>query len=180
MAEHRKLHRLSRIWLVHPVYFITVCTKDRRQILIVPNVADILRREWEAAKDRYGWLIGRYAIMPDHVHFFCAEKSEGATHSLSRFMAGWKEWTAKNASRALATLPPIWQEQFFDHVMRSDESYAEKWDYVRMNPVRAGLAAAWEDWPYQGFVDFDFPKATKNGTAARVSAPGYRGGKDRL
>ena len=47
---------------------------------------------------------------------------------------------------------PHWQEGFFDHVLRSSESYGEKWEYVRMNPVRAGLCATPEDWPYQGEI----------------------------
>ena len=46
--------------------------------------------------------------------------------------------------------PPIWQLEFFDHVLRSAKSYSEKWDYVRENPVRAGLAVAAEHWPYAG------------------------------
>jgi putative transposase len=47
---------------------------------------------------------------------------------------------------------PHWQEGFFDHVLRSGESYAQKWSYVRMNPVRAGLTAAPEEWPFQGEI----------------------------
>jgi hypothetical protein len=47
---------------------------------------------------------------------------------------------------------PYWQEGFFDHVLRSSESYSEKWSYVRMNPVRAGLCAEPEQWPYQGEI----------------------------
>ncbi len=46
-----------------------------------------------------------------------------------------------------------WQAGFFDHVLRSSESYGEKWEYVRMNPVRAGLAARPEDWPYAGEIE---------------------------
>ena len=46
-----------------------------------------------------------------------------------------------------------WQTGFFDHVLRSGESYGEKWEYVRMNPVRAGLAARPEDWPYAGEIE---------------------------
>ena len=95
--------------------------------------------------------------MPDHVHFFCAECATGAKHALSRFVGSWKEWTAKELSRDLSLPAPVWQERFFDHVLRSDESYAEKWAYVRENPVRAGLASTWAAWPYQGFVNFDFP-----------------------
>ncbi|HEY2681003.1 MAG TPA: hypothetical protein VGI59_06740 [Candidatus Udaeobacter sp.] len=46
---------------------------------------------------------------------------------------------------------PIWQRGIFDHVLRSDESYAEKWNYVRANPVRAGLVND-PDWPYAGEI----------------------------
>jgi len=45
---------------------------------------------------------------------------------------------------------PLWQPGFFDHVLRSDESYSQKWEYVRENPVRAGLVRRIDEWPYQG------------------------------
>jgi putative transposase len=47
---------------------------------------------------------------------------------------------------------PHWQEGFFDHLLRSRESYSQKWNYVRMNPVRAGLSRTLEEWPYQGEI----------------------------
>ena len=72
-------------------------------------------------------------------------------------MQAWKEWTSKRIIQALRIDPPVWQEEFFDHVLRSRESYAEKWSYVRENPVRANLVAYAEEWPWQGFVDFDDP-----------------------
>ncbi len=73
------------------------------------------------------------------------------------FIAKWKEWTAKRLIQTTGVSAPVWQKQFFDHVMRGDESYAEKWTYVRDNPVRAGLVEQWEAWKGQGFVDFDHP-----------------------
>jgi hypothetical protein len=42
--------------------------------------------------------------------------------------------------------------RIFDHVLRSDESYAEKWNYVRDNPVRAGLVKSADNWRYQGEI----------------------------
>jgi hypothetical protein len=42
-----------------------------------------------------------------------------------------------------------WQEGCFDRLLRSDESLSEKWEYLRQNPVRAGLVNDPEDWPYQ-------------------------------
>lgn len=47
---------------------------------------------------------------------------------------------------------PHWQEGFFDHLLRTAESYSEKWEYVRMNPVRAGLCEEPEDWRFQGEI----------------------------
>jgi hypothetical protein len=47
--------------------------------------------------------------------------------------------------------PGLWQPGFFDHVLRSDESYAEKWNDVRENPVRALVQTA-DDWPYQSEI----------------------------
>ncbi len=107
---------------------------------------------------QHGWLIGRYVIMPDHVHFFCAEDPSGEARDLSTFIKRWKEWTSKALISKRSVSAPVWQKGFFDHILRRDESYAEKWYYVRENPVRAGLVERWEDWPYQGFVDFDHPR----------------------
>jgi hypothetical protein len=45
---------------------------------------------------------------------------------------------------------PHWQKGFFDHLIRNSESYAQKWEYVRENPVRAGLVKHADAWPYQG------------------------------
>jgi putative transposase len=53
--------------------------------------------------------------------------------------------TPKLPSTALA-------KRFFDHILRGEESYAEKWSYVRENPVRAGLVKEWGEWPFVGEI----------------------------
>ena len=45
---------------------------------------------------------------------------------------------------------PVWQREYWDTELRRHESYAAGWDYVEMNPVRAGLVETPEEWPYQG------------------------------
>jgi putative transposase len=47
---------------------------------------------------------------------------------------------------------PHWQSNFFDHVLRSSDSYSEKWEYVRNNPVQAGLVEHPDNWNYQGQI----------------------------
>jgi putative transposase len=70
MRKH--LRRLERVWIDWPIYFVTTCTFNRRSILASEKVAKVLIEEWHSAHDRHGWMIGRYVIMPDHVHFFCS------------------------------------------------------------------------------------------------------------
>jgi putative transposase len=45
-------------------------------VLSYPAVARILVKEWMVSGERYGWSIGRYVIMPDHVHFFAAPSAD--------------------------------------------------------------------------------------------------------
>ena len=45
---------------------------------------------------------------------------------------------------------PIWLRDFWDRQIRSGKDYADKWAYVRANPVRAGLVSDPDAWPHQG------------------------------
>jgi putative transposase len=148
-ARHRHLQRLSAVWSAAPVYFITACVLDRRPLLASPSSHEILRNEWAELPQRHGWMIGRYVVMPDHVHFFAAPQRHTAK-PLSAMMGKWKEWTAKRIAGG-----PIWQAEFFDHLIRSNESRSEKWNYVRENPVRAGLVSRAQEWPYAGAIHFE-------------------------
>jgi REP element-mobilizing transposase RayT len=125
-------------------------------VLARPEIAEILTEEWRYARDRHGWAVGRYVIMPDHVHFFCRAEHESKT--LSQFVGAWKGWSSRRARAILRPRPAaaatkLWQREFFDHMLRSSESYSEKWNYVFENPVRAGLAICADDWPYAGEIE---------------------------
>ena len=87
--------------------------------------------------------------MPDRIHLFVALPPTGTT--LARWVQSLRAVLGKELLR-LGSQKPHWQEGFFDHLLRNAESYSEKWDYVRMNPVRAGLCREPEQWPYQGEI----------------------------
>jgi REP element-mobilizing transposase RayT len=152
------LKRLDRVFSDRPLYFVTACTAHRRLLLTRPEVADILLDELRQAKTRRGWMVGRYVFMPDHLHFFCAKGGDGPPSTLSQFVGQFKQWTSKRIAADFQAPQPIWQREFFDHLLRSNESYESKWSYVRDNPVRAKLVAQWEDWPYAGEIEpLDYP-----------------------
>jgi putative transposase len=154
---HRHLRRLERVWIDSPIYFVTSCTKDRRAVLARDDIANILIEELSAAQDRHGWAVGRYVIMPNHVHFFCRPEYEAKR--LPEFVGAWKSWISRKIKKLLrprsatAATTPLWQREFFDHVLRSSESYSQKWSYIFDNPVRAGLVSSPDDWKYAGEIE---------------------------
>jgi REP element-mobilizing transposase RayT len=126
---------------------VTVCTKNRKRILADTHVRELLCAAWQTQPI---WLVGRYMIMPDHVHFFCAP-AELIPRALTKWMSFWKSHAARHWPRPGDA--PIWQRHFWDTQLRRGESSGEKWEYVEQNPVRAGLVAHPEDWPYQGEIN---------------------------
>lgn len=134
-----------------PRYFFTACTMSRRKLLACELAFRALRDVWARSAELDGWYVGRFVVMPDHVHFFAMSAREAKPRG--DFHKTWKAVTARRLARKLYLSPPIWQEDTFDHILRSAESYQQKWDYVRENPVRAGHCAKTEDWPWQGEIN---------------------------
>ena len=74
------------------------------------------------------------------------------TRRFSTWAMGRNAETAVAKYIALAGTSPIWQRGFFDHVLHNDESYGDKWNYVRENPVRAGFVNDPDEWRYSGEI----------------------------
>ncbi len=95
-------------------------------------------------------------VMPDHTHLLLSplRDADGWNFSLPQIMHALKGVSARKINLLLARRGPVWQEEFFDHVLRSNDSLAEKVDYMCQNPVRAGLAksAAEYRWLWRGKV----------------------------
>jgi putative transposase len=124
------------------IIFLTVCVANRRSILATHEMHERLLHAWRTANH---WVVGRYVVMPDHVHLFCAPGTNPPT-SLAQWVGYWKRLVAFQHGQT------FWQKNYWDTQLRHHESYAQKWNYVRANPVRAGLSAAPDDWQFQGEV----------------------------
>jgi REP element-mobilizing transposase RayT len=141
---HRKrpVHWLPEPGHPSPIVFLTCCTKNRRSCLDQQRVHDALCEAWQRADQ---WQVGRYVLMPDHVHLFCAPTESAG--QLQRWVGFWRSLVTRVLGEVRGEL---WQPEFWDTQLRGQDSYAGKWDYVRLNPVRAGLVERPEEWPFQG------------------------------
>jgi len=137
-------HRLDLIYINQPLYFVTFATRDRKRIPSLDRAQIALEQYGRCAITKFNVALGRHVIMPDHVHLFVRG---GRNFTLSQWVGG-----LKRAMSVALDSPRLWQPGFFDHILRSDESYAKKWNYVRDNPVRAGLVDSPDDWPYKGEI----------------------------
>jgi putative transposase len=84
--------------------------------------------------------------MPDHIHLFCSP------HDGEAQFRKWIQFWRNDVTRKWPDVSqkPIWQRNFFDRQLRRGDVYHQKWEYVRNNPVRAGLVEQPDDWPFQG------------------------------
>ena len=136
----RRLRRIDRLWSDKSSFFLTLCTYERKPALANTVVHDRMVTFINGSVDRYGVWVDSYVLMPDHMHAIVTMSPSATT--TGAWVKALKAFVARHDFR--------WQDSFFDHVLRSDESRSEKWEYIRLNPVRAGLVDTAEAWPYAG------------------------------
>ncbi len=126
-------------WDQEVVYFLTFCVAGRRHVL--GNDAAFVA--FQTAITRLtNWNVIAGVLMPDHVHLLIAPNDREA--AVGNASGAIKRWIRQELKAEWH-----WQPGSFDRLLRSDESAYEKWQYIRENPVRAGLVENWQDWPYR-------------------------------
>jgi REP element-mobilizing transposase RayT len=89
-------------------------------------------------------------VMPDHVHLLLTPRAddEGWPYPLPLILKLIKGMSARSVNKLRASSGPVWQEEWFDYTPRSNENFKDKIEYIRQNPVRRGLVAKPEDYPW--------------------------------
>ncbi len=117
---NRRPLRLDRLFpKLRPFYFVTFNTSARVSMLARPEIHDAFRMFCDRAHEQHHVAVGRYVLMPDHVHLFVAVPQEGIT--LSKWAQSLRSTLGKELLR-LGFQKPHWQEGFFDHLLRSGDS----------------------------------------------------------
>ncbi|HZP17186.1 MAG TPA: transposase [Terriglobales bacterium] len=145
-------------------HFLTFCTKHR---WILPDFArDVVL---DACCHWHGKRYTLYVVvvMPDHVHMIVTpliDCQRMRTFPLSQITHTIKSFSAHEINRQLGRVGAVWQDESFDHVVRSSEGLDAKIGYVLANPVRQGLvkAAAGYRWIWQKPVEY-WPAMPKPG-----------------
>ena len=87
-------------------------------------------------------------VMPDHLHLLLTPLRDetGWPYSLPTILKLLKGTSARTVNKLSGSHGPVWQEESFDHVLRSQESFEKKLEYLRLNPIRRGLVNRPEDY----------------------------------
>jgi putative transposase len=135
--------RLPRLDLRGHTYALTCCVDRRRDLLADPDLARALIDLWVEARDRGDLLLHGYVIMPDHYHLLLTLSGAPSISSIVR--RAHSAFARMVRSRG-ATEGRVWQRRFYDHVIRDDEDWGTKLNYLHDNPVRAGLVESAVDY----------------------------------
>jgi len=144
--QRKKLPHDRPLWLrpEDEIFFITICCRQRVQNQLCRAALNrAIFDSVEFRNEKHVWYAHLVVLMPDHLHALISFPYE---RPMKQIIADWKRFLATN-------LNIDWQRDFFDHRLRRDESFVQKADYIRANPVRAGLVSSIEDWPYFWMVD---------------------------
>jgi REP element-mobilizing transposase RayT len=84
-----------------------------------------------------------FVVMPNHVHLLATPQV-----AATRWLGPLKGFTAHEANRILGRNGPFWQDESYDHLVRSDAEFERIREYIEGNPVKAGLVTAAENWQW--------------------------------
>jgi REP element-mobilizing transposase RayT len=136
----------------HPL-FVTFTTDHRREL---PATARDIVLECCVREDGNKFSLHAAVVMPDHVHMIDSplRREDGWSYTLPEIMKAIKGRAARQINVALKRSGPVWQEELFDHVLRSNDSLVDRVEYVCQNPVRAGLVRTEGEyrWVWKGKI----------------------------
>ena len=136
--------RKGRASIRNERYLITTAVQERKPIFTEPKVAEMVLSSLHWLENQGKIILDAAVVMPDHLHIVAA-LCDG---SLSKLMHSLKSFTAKRINNLLNKRGSVWQPQYHDHAIRTDETLIDVVIYTLNNPVRAGLVKDFHDYSF--------------------------------
>jgi putative transposase len=144
------MRNVRRYYVPNAIVFLTSITHDRRPISEQDVWGDLLFETMRAVQEIHAFRLLGYVILPDHLHWLMWTPEDvtysQVMHSIKRnFTLNYK------ASLDITSSLSLWQERFWDHIIRNEEDLWRHFDYIHYNPVKHGLVTRPEDWPRSSY-----------------------------
>jgi putative transposase len=92
--------------------------------------------------------------MPDHLHAMIVGDTD-----LSDTNAAFRSFKHRSGMWLARKSNLRWQQSYWDHIVRQNENWESQARYIALNPVRKGLVATVDEWPYTGSIGCSFAQA---------------------
>jgi REP-associated tyrosine transposase len=132
-------------------YSLTFCTYGRRRAFTDTAVVELVLQQLSRAAREQMFSVIAYCFMPDHLHLLIEGSSDDSDGR--RFIRVFKQYSGYHYSQKRREA--LWQRYGFEHVLRDDELTVEVVKYILANPIRAGLAATVEEYPFVGSLVYE-------------------------
>ena len=127
-------------------YFLTFCTFKRRRFFVSSATVSRTLAQFRKTCAEEGFEILAYCFMPDHAHLLVEGLEDRS--DLRHFSKLAKQRSGSVHARQVGE--PLWQEGYYDRVLRDGDDILMVARYLMNNPIRAGLVARVTDYPYLG------------------------------
>jgi len=138
-------------------YSNTVDCYRNQGIFVEESIVSICLKHLKLVMDKYHFSVYVYCFMPSHLHLLLAGKSEIA--DMRKSMKIFKQKTGYYFKQKYHK--KLWQNSFYDHVLRKDEDIEKVARYILENPVRAGLVNNFWEYKFSGSFVFDIKDLIK-------------------
>ena len=128
------------------VYFVTICTKNRVEHFLNQEIARLAEDSIDFRISKNEICVICYCIMPDHIHLLFSI-NENYKHDLSEWVSSFKRYIS-NQVKTKFGIADLWHNNYYDHIVRSDESIQNIAEYILNNPVRKNMVEDWRDYPF--------------------------------
>jgi putative transposase len=139
------MSRLHRHFSKGRIWFVTVVTANRSPILM--SNSKLLLRGLIRAQRKVPFVVLAWVVLPDHIHALISSDDTELSGIIHRIKHSFTCQFKKRRQQ----ISPIWQDRYWDHMIRSDEDLQKHLDYIHFNPVKHGLATAPQQWKFSSY-----------------------------